>query len=278
MRKIKNEFMSHWDGIFSKSGERILVLAVTNRLFDIDEAIIRRCERRRTKEAKEKTVTAENSENSKEKSENKEQDSEGKTNNAEAKAEDAKEVTVNLRPLTMEDLRQAKNQVTHCSLIFNLGGIMQMRRSVGCYQTLRLESYLAREKKRYLQYCICPFEQRKLKIADFGWSVHIFNRRRTMYGTLDYLPPEMVKMTGHWKYSVMSSSMEPCLSKRKNTLRHIEGALSALSSKGYSLAFSFQTCLEMPLPASGVGDECVSFALDFFFGLEEMTYLKHPIR
>ncbi|KAF1865655.1 hypothetical protein Lal_00005032 [Lupinus albus] len=33
--------------------------------------------------------------------------------------------------------------------------------------------------------------QGELKIADFGWSVHTFNRRRTMCGTLDYLPPEM---------------------------------------------------------------------------------------
>ncbi|XP_042401238.1 serine/threonine-protein kinase GG21441-like [Zingiber officinale] len=31
----------------------------------------------------------------------------------------------------------------------------------------------------------------ELKIADFGWSVHTFNRRQTMCGTLDYLPPEM---------------------------------------------------------------------------------------
>lgn len=31
----------------------------------------------------------------------------------------------------------------------------------------------------------------ELKIADFGWAVHTFNRRRTMCGTLDYLPPEM---------------------------------------------------------------------------------------
>lgn len=37
-----------------------------------------------------------------------------------------------------------------------------------------------------LLYC-----QGELKIADFGWSVHTFNRRRTMCGTLDYLPPEM---------------------------------------------------------------------------------------
>ncbi|KAI9161404.1 hypothetical protein LWI28_017024 [Acer negundo] len=46
MRKIKNEFMTHWDGLLSKSGERILVLAATNRPFDLDEAIIRRFERR----------------------------------------------------------------------------------------------------------------------------------------------------------------------------------------------------------------------------------------
>ncbi|KAK2973773.1 hypothetical protein RJ640_018981, partial [Escallonia rubra] len=46
MRKIKNEFMTHWDGLLTKSGERILVLAATNRPFDLDEAIIRRFERR----------------------------------------------------------------------------------------------------------------------------------------------------------------------------------------------------------------------------------------
>ncbi|TKY51361.1 AAA domain-containing protein [Spatholobus suberectus] len=46
MRKIKNEFMAHWDGLLSKPGERILVLAATNRPFDLDEAIIRRFERR----------------------------------------------------------------------------------------------------------------------------------------------------------------------------------------------------------------------------------------
>ncbi|KZF21564.1 serine/threonine-protein kinase Eg2 [Xylona heveae TC161] len=34
----------------------------------------------------------------------------------------------------------------------------------------------------------------ELKIADFGWSVHApNNRRKTMCGTLDYLPPEMIK-------------------------------------------------------------------------------------
>lgn len=37
-----------------------------------------------------------------------------------------------------------------------------------------------------------------LKIADFGWSVHAPNsRRKTMCGTLDYLPPEMVEGKEH---------------------------------------------------------------------------------
>ncbi|XP_062232254.1 uncharacterized protein LOC133929499 [Phragmites australis] len=185
MRKIKNEFMSHWDGLLSKSGERILVLAATNRPFDLDEAIIRRFERRimvglptqesrdlilrtllskekvdenidfkelatmtegysgsdlknlcvtaayrpvrellkkerekelerKEKEPKEKVATAENSEtpeSKKEHSANKEESSEGKAGSSEPKAEGEKEVTIDLRPLTMEDLRQAKNQV-----------------------------------------------------------------------------------------------------------------------------------------------------------------------
>uniref|UniRef100_A0A0D9V331 AAA+ ATPase domain-containing protein n=1 Tax=Leersia perrieri TaxID=77586 RepID=A0A0D9V331_9ORYZ len=45
-RRIKNEFMSHWDGLLSKSNGRILVLAATNRPFDLDDAVIRRFEHR----------------------------------------------------------------------------------------------------------------------------------------------------------------------------------------------------------------------------------------
>jgi len=38
----------------------------------------------------------------------------------------------------------------------------------------------------------------ELKIADFGWSVHApSSRRRTLCGTLDYLPPEMVEGKDH---------------------------------------------------------------------------------
>ncbi|KJE88970.1 AUR protein kinase [Capsaspora owczarzaki ATCC 30864] len=40
-----------------------------------------------------------------------------------------------------------------------------------------------------------------LKIADFGWSVHTSNRRDTLCGTLDYLPPEMVDR-GDYDYRV----------------------------------------------------------------------------
>lgn len=41
----------------------------------------------------------------------------------------------------------------------------------------------------------------EIKISDFGWSVHApNNRRNTMCGTLDYLPPEMIKPGSHDNY------------------------------------------------------------------------------
>jgi len=46
MRKIKNEFMSNWDGLKTSECDRVLVLAATNRPFDLDEAVIRRLPRR----------------------------------------------------------------------------------------------------------------------------------------------------------------------------------------------------------------------------------------
>lgn len=46
MRKIKNEFMTNWDGLKSKDNERVIVLAATNRPFDLDEAVLRRLSRR----------------------------------------------------------------------------------------------------------------------------------------------------------------------------------------------------------------------------------------
>ncbi|KAF8060874.1 kinase-like protein [Lyophyllum atratum] len=51
----------------------------------------------------------------------------------------------------------------------------------------------------------------ELKIADFGWSVHApGNRRTTMCGTPDYLPPEMVEgkehteKVDHWALGVLT--------------------------------------------------------------------------
>ncbi|ONK78664.1 uncharacterized protein A4U43_C02F21160 [Asparagus officinalis] len=46
MRKMKNEFMLNWDGLRTKDKERVLVLAATNRPFDLDEAVVRRLPRR----------------------------------------------------------------------------------------------------------------------------------------------------------------------------------------------------------------------------------------
>jgi aurora kinase len=41
----------------------------------------------------------------------------------------------------------------------------------------------------------------EIKISDFGWSVHApNNRRQTMCGTLDYLPPEMLKPNSQDNY------------------------------------------------------------------------------
>lgn len=51
----------------------------------------------------------------------------------------------------------------------------------------------------------------ELKIADFGWSVHApSSRRKTMCGTIDYLPPEMVmhrqynEKVDHWCAGVLA--------------------------------------------------------------------------
>eukprot|EP01116_Phalansterium_solitarium_P011590 TRINITY_DN27318_c0_g1_i1.p1 TRINITY_DN27318_c0_g1~~TRINITY_DN27318_c0_g1_i1.p1 ORF type:complete len:242 (+),score=78.07 TRINITY_DN27318_c0_g1_i1:245-970(+) len=46
MRKIKNEFMTNLDGLRTREGERVLILAATNRPFDLDEAVLRRLPRR----------------------------------------------------------------------------------------------------------------------------------------------------------------------------------------------------------------------------------------
>jgi SpoVK/Ycf46/Vps4 family AAA+-type ATPase len=46
MRKIKNEFMSLWDGLKTQEKERVIVLGATNRPMDLDDAVLRRMPRR----------------------------------------------------------------------------------------------------------------------------------------------------------------------------------------------------------------------------------------
>ncbi|GAU32330.1 hypothetical protein TSUD_43720 [Trifolium subterraneum] len=133
MRRIQNEFMSHWDGLLSKPDERIVVLGATNMPFDLDEAVIRRFQRRimvglpsaENREMILKTILAkENHENIdfKELSTMTEGYSGSDLKNlcTTAAYRPVKELlqqekdnrVVSLRPLNMEDMRQAMNKVT----------------------------------------------------------------------------------------------------------------------------------------------------------------------
>ncbi|KAK7406079.1 hypothetical protein VNO78_07696 [Psophocarpus tetragonolobus] len=137
MRKIKNEFMVHWDGLTTNPGERILVLAATNRPFDLDEAIIRRFERRimvgmpsvenrenilKTVLAKEKvdekldfkelaTMTEGYSGSDLKEKKQKGGEAQGNSQVQDAEEEVQQERVITLRPLNMQDFKEAKSQV-----------------------------------------------------------------------------------------------------------------------------------------------------------------------
>jgi aurora kinase len=77
------------------------------------------------------------------------------------------------------------------NLLLGLGGEVGARRrpAPAC---LRLGAPAVLHPQR------CPRTPAQLKIADFGWSVHApSSRRKTLCGTLDYLPPEMVEGREH---------------------------------------------------------------------------------
>lgn len=42
MRGMKNEFMINWDALWTNDKELVVVLAATNRPFDLDEAVMKR--------------------------------------------------------------------------------------------------------------------------------------------------------------------------------------------------------------------------------------------
>ncbi|KAL1556866.1 peroxisomal biogenesis factor 6-like [Salvia divinorum] len=148
MRKIKNEFMTHWDGLLTNPG--ILVLAATNRPFDLDEAIIRRFERRimvglPSVENREKILRTLLSKDKVEGLDFTElatmtegysgsdlknlcttaayrpvrelikhellKDQKRKFEEVQLSCENSRERVINIRPLNMQDLKEAKNQV-----------------------------------------------------------------------------------------------------------------------------------------------------------------------
>lgn len=45
-RKVKNEFMSSWDGLMTDENLRVVVIGCTNRPFDLDDAVLRRFSRK----------------------------------------------------------------------------------------------------------------------------------------------------------------------------------------------------------------------------------------
>ncbi|PWN22876.1 kinase-like protein [Microstroma glucosiphilum] len=83
----------------------------------------------------------------------------------------------------------------------------------------------------------------ELKIGDFGWSVHApGNRRTTMCGTLDYLPPEMVEAQTHgegvdlWALGVL-------------TYEFVEGVPPFEETDSQNLTYSRIASVDLRLPS-----------------------------
>ncbi|OMJ29736.1 Serine/threonine-protein kinase ark1 [Smittium culicis] len=91
------------------------------------------------------------------------------------------------------------------------GEMYKILQAKGCFQESEAASYIAQmtnaliylHGKHVIHRDIKPENlllsaDGRLKIADFGWSVHApTSRRKTLCGTLDYLPPEMVEGKDH---------------------------------------------------------------------------------
>ncbi|KAJ6263214.1 Serine/threonine-protein kinase [Drechslerella dactyloides] len=91
------------------------------------------------------------------------------------------------------------------------GELYKMLRKAGSFSEPRAASYIAQmaaalsylHKKHVIHRDIKPENilvgsHGEIKLSDFGWSVHApTNRRTTLCGTLDYLPPEMLRGDSH---------------------------------------------------------------------------------